>query len=231
MSVHDFFLLLHLVLFVYWLGGDLGVFYSSGFVVNEKLGKETRLVAAKIMMNLDLFPRICMSLMLTVGGILTEFKGLEHPLWQMAGIVALGPFWLAMVLTIHFQHGSPLAQRLTRFDYWFRWAMIIAIIASVTYSVSTGRLAPAPWVGGKLLIFAFLIFCGLMIRMALTPFIDGMRAIGADAVTAASNAGMRQSLGRVRPWVLAIWVGLIVEAYLGIVEPGGSTQLALLFVG
>jgi hypothetical protein len=231
MSAHDFLLLVHLLLFVYWLGGDLGVFYSSGFVIDGTLGKETRLVAAKIMMNLDLVPRICMSLMLTVGGLLTEFKGLEHPLWQMVGIIALGPLWLAMVLTIHFQHGSALAQKLTRFDYIFRWVMIMAIIASVAYSFSTGRLAPAPWVGAKLLVFAFLIFCGLMIRMALTPFIDGMRAIGADAVTEASNDGMRASLGKVRPWVLAIWAGLIVEAYLGIAEPGGAQRLALLFGG
>ena len=70
-----------------------------------------------------------------------------------------------------------------------------------------------------------------MIRMSLTPYIDGMRAIAADAVTEASNSGMRASLGRVRPWVLAIWVGLVAEAYLGIVEPGGSQRLALLFGG
>ncbi len=231
MSTHEFFILLHLVLFVYWLGGDLGVFYSSGFVVNENLSKETRLVAAKIMMNLDLFPRMCLSLMLTVGGILSEFKGIEHPTWQLVGIILLGPFWLAMVLTIHLKHGSAFARRLTQFDFWFRWAVIIGVLVSVGYSFSTGRLAPAPWIGGKLVIFAFLIFCGVMIRRALVPFIDGLRALGADAVTEASNAGMHASLGRVRPWVLAIWVGLIVEAYLGVVEPGGAEQLALVFGG
>ena len=227
MSTHEFFLIVHLILFVYWLGGDLGVFYSSGFVVNENLSKETRLIASKIMLNLDLFPRMCLSLMLTVGGILSEFKGLEHPLWQMIGIILLGPFWLGMVLTIHFNHGKAWAQRLTQFDFWFRWAVIIGILISVGYSFSTGRLAPAPWIGGKLVIFAFLVFCGIMIRMALKGFIEGLRAIGMDAVTPESNAGMRASLARVRPWVLAIWVGLVVETYLGVVEPGSPEQLAL----
>ena len=231
MSAHEFFVILHLILFCYWLGGDLGVFYSSGFVVNENLSKETRLSAAKIMLNLDLFPRMCLSLMLTVGGILSEFKGIEHPTWQMVGIILLGPFWLAMVLTIHFGHGSAFAQRLTRFDFWFRWAVIIGVIVSVSYSFATGRLAPAPWIGFKLYLFAFLIFCGVMIRVALKPFIEGLRAIGADAVTEASNAGMRASLGRVRPWVLAIWAGLLVEAYLGVVEPGSMEQIALAFGG
>ena len=231
MSTHEFFIILHLILFCYWLGGDVGVFYSSGFVVNDKLSKDTRMVAAKIMMNLDLIPRVCLSLMLTVGGILSEFKGLEHPLWQMIAIILLGPFWLTMVLTLHFKHGTAFAQRLTQFDFWFRWAVIIGVIVSVGYSFTTGRLAPAPWIGGKLLIFALLVFCGLMIRVALKPFIAGLRNIAVQGASDADNAAMRASLGRVRPWVLAIWAGLIVETYLGVVEPGSPQQLALLFGG
>jgi hypothetical protein len=231
MSTHDFFILLHLVLFCYWLGGDLGVFYSSSFVVNDKLSKETRMVAAKIMLNLDLVPRLCLSLMLTVGGILSEFRGLEHPLWQMVAIILLGPFWLAMVLTIHFKEGTALAKRLTRFDFWFRWAMIVGILGSVTYSFSTGRLDPAPWIGGKLVVFALLIFCGLMIRMALVPFVKGFHNMAVQGASSADNLAMRKSLARVRPWVLVIWAGLLVEAFLGVVEPGGTEQLALLFGG
>ena len=68
MVAQDFFLILHLLLFAYWLGGDIGVYYSSGMVVNPKLGIEARRIAGKIMMNIDLVPRICLSLMLTVGG-------------------------------------------------------------------------------------------------------------------------------------------------------------------
>ena len=221
MSVYEFFILLHLVLFVYWLGGDIGVFYSSRFVVNPDLSKESRLVAAKIMFNLDLIPRICLSLMLTVGGILTEFNGLEHPLWQMAAIVLLGPFWLAMVLTIHFKEGSPLAQRLTQFDMWFRWIVIVSVLVSVAYSWSTGRLDPAPWVGAKLVLFALLILCGIMIRRALRPFAGAFRNMAVQGASDADNAAMIASLARVRPWVLVIWAGLLVQAYLGVVQPFG----------
>ena len=78
MSGHDIALLIHLLLFVYWLGGDIGVFYSSGLSVNRNLSREARQMAGKIMINLDLIPRLCLSLMLTVGGILTEYLSLIH---------------------------------------------------------------------------------------------------------------------------------------------------------
>ena len=32
---------------------------------------------------------------------------------------------------------------------------------------------------------------------------------------------MRDSLARMRPWVLAIWAGLLASAVLGVVKPGG----------
>jgi hypothetical protein len=222
MSVEDIVLLVHVLLFVYWLGGDIGVFYSSRFVVDGSLERETRMIAAKIMLNIDLVPRICMSLMLTVGGILSEYHGIEHPMWQMVGIVLLGPVWLALVLTIHFREGTPLAATLTRIDFWFRWILIASVIASVANSWFGDRLADAPWVGLKLLVFAGLVFCGLMIRLALKPFVAAFHKLAAGTITDEDNTAMAASLGRVRPFVVLIWVGLIVEAVLGIVKPFGA---------
>ncbi len=220
-------LMIHVLLFYYWLGGEHCLFYYSGFVIRPELSRETRLVAAKIMFNLDLIPRICMSMMLTVGGILSEAVGLVHPPWQMAGIILLGPVWLSMVLFLHFRPGTEAAKNLTKIDFWFRWAMVFGIIASVAYSWFTGRLDPAPWVAGKLLVFAALIFCGIMIRVQLKPFSLTFQNIVKDTVTDADNQAMIASLGRVRPWVIAIWIGVIGEAYLGMAKPGSPDVEAL----
>ncbi len=35
-------LFLHILLFVYWLGGDLGVYYSSRYILKPELSPETR---------------------------------------------------------------------------------------------------------------------------------------------------------------------------------------------
>lgn len=222
MDAHDLFLIIHLLLFCYWLGGDMGVFYSSGFVVNPAISPAGRLIAAKIMVNLDLVPRICMTLMLTVGGILSHYEGLEHPDWQWPFIVLLAPFWLGMVLLIHAKEGTPLAKTVTRLDFWFRWLVVVSVIASVIYAFSTGRLDPAPWVGGKLLIFAAMVFSGLMIRMFIGPYVAGIHALAKGSISDAENVAMSASLAKCRIFVYAIWIGLFLELGLGVIKPGSE---------
>ncbi len=226
MSLYDFLLIFHLLLFVYWLGGDLGVFYSSGMVVDPKLSNSARVTAAKIMVNLDFVPRICMTLMLTVGGLLTEQIGIGHPLWQTIGFLALGPGWLAMVLFLHYNEGTPLNKIVTKIDYYFRWALVGYLCFSVTfYTFFSDRLATAPWISAKLGIFAFLVFCGLMIRKFIPDYAIGIGKLRQDEVSDEINAAMIASLNKCRPFVLAIWAGLLAECFLGVVKPGDQERV------
>jgi len=219
MGAYEFLLLLHILLFVYWLGGDLGVFYASCFVIDPTRSREARLVAAKIMLGCDLVPRICMSLMLTVGGLLSWTIGIDHASWQIVLIILLGLFWLSMVLVLHFQHDAPYIPLLTKIDFYFRWLLIAAIIASSVYAYATGKLIETPWIIAKLLAFAFLVFCGLMIRINLKDFVGSYVNIMQDNYTDQDNQAMIASINKVRPWVIAIWLVLVFEAYLGIAKP------------
>ena len=223
MSGQDIAVIVHLLLFAYWLGGDIGVFYSSGFATNQKLSREARQIAGKIMLNLDLIPRLCLSLMLTVGGILTEYYGIEHPTWQYVGIILLGPVWFSALVYIHFNEGTDLVKKMTKIDYVFRWIMVFTIIASVAYGFLSDRLDSEPWVGAKLILFAALIFCGIMIRKNIGGFIKGIHNIVNDNINDADDEAMVQSLSKARVFVIAIWMLLLVEAGIGVVKPGSVT--------
>ncbi|MCB2108566.1 MAG: hypothetical protein KDE14_12745 [Rhodobacteraceae bacterium] len=224
---YDLFIMLHLLGFVYWLGGDVGVYYSSGFVINPKYSPETRLIASKIMMNLDLIPRICMTLMLTIGGTLASLQGVDHYPGQMVALWLLAPAWLFMVLYMHFSHGSPLAKTLGTLDFWLRRVLIAGIVISVIYTLYTGRLDSTPWLTAKVGLFAYLIFCGVMIRKYLPDFIIGLQALAKGSITDEQDARMATGLKKARPWVLSIWGVVFVEAVLGVIKPGN--ELALKF--
>lgn len=223
---HTIWLILHLVLFAYWLGGDIGVFYSTRMILNRSNTPDQRFMASRIMMWIDLLPRLCLSMMLTVGGVLSEYVGVSHPPWQYAMIVVLGPVWFTVLLVMHFRHNASFMPLLTRLDLWFRWFLIAAIVVSVWWSVSTGRLDEAPWLAPKLIVFAFMVLCGVMIRIFLPGFIAGVRALSQGSITQEQDDAMRRSIHRVRPWVFAIWAGLIIEAFLGIFKPGAPEAAA-----
>lgn len=210
----------HILLFVYWLGGDVGVFYSSGFVIDPKLSRDSRLTAFRIFIELDQLPRYCLALMLTVGGLLAYYIGVPHLPGQLPLILALGPLWVLLVWAVHHYQGQPLGAKLAKFDFLFRCFMIFALIASVCYAYGDGRLNPYPWLAAKLLIFAALIFCGLVIRMKLPRFVSGYRQLLASGATEASDRDMAEGLRSCRPYVLAIWAGLALAAWIGIAKPG-----------
>src|SRR5690606_33420837 len=64
---HGWWIVLHIVLFVFWLGGDLGVFYSSRYVIDPALDPQARSTALRIMSGLDLAPKVCLVLFLPSG--------------------------------------------------------------------------------------------------------------------------------------------------------------------
>ncbi len=225
LTAYELTLFIHQLLFVYWIGPDIGVYYLSNRLCDSNLTAAQRLAAGQVMAQVDLIPRICLSVMLTVGGILTEFVGVPHPPWQWAGILLLGPVWLTMVLVIYFKRGTALGDLVTRIDFYFRWAMIAGLLASVTYSWTTGRLDDTPWVAGKLVLFAAILLFGLLMRMQVGPLMDGIGKLATEGATPATDQAMSRSLARTKPFVWAMWACLLMQGLLGVVQPG-SPELA-----
>jgi hypothetical protein len=210
--------LLHLLVFCYWLGGDIGVFYSSSFVVRDDLSCEQRLMAGRIMLALDLVPRLCMSITLTVAALLVSQLKLPVSQGELAILILLGPLWFALVLVLHFRHGAA-GGILVTLDKLLRWSVICAILLFVANAWIAEETILPSWLLLKLLGFALLVFLGLLIRARFGGFAAGYAALLQGKPGAFENATMRRSLSRVRPLVLAIWGVLIIEAYLGIARP------------
>jgi hypothetical protein len=217
-------LFLHQVLFVFWLGPDIGVYMWSTKVTNPELSPAQRVSAGRIMGTIGLIPQACMSLMLTVGGTLTELMGIEHPWWQMAGIVLLGPVWLTLTLLVYFRAGTDAGRKLADMDMWFRWLVLVSVIGSAGLSIATGRLADTPWVTGKLLLFAAVVFFSIMMRLRLQPFYPAINQLESTGPSSEIDKQLSSSIGRARLFMIATWFGLALAAGLGMVQPGGPDE-------
>ncbi|NND54364.1 MAG: hypothetical protein HKN56_05260 [Gammaproteobacteria bacterium] len=217
-------LFLHQALFVFWLGPDIGVYLWSRKLTNTEITPAQRVAAGRIMPVISVISLACMSLMLTIGGILTEIRGIEHAWWQMAGIIALGPVWLGLTLLTFARSGSDAGAQLARYDILFRWVVIAAVLVSVGIATAQGRLDEVPWVTGKLLLFALLVFFGIMIRQRLNPMtgvIDQMESAGPSPEL---DQKLNSAVGGARAFMIASWVALAIAAGLGTFQPGSPVN-------
>jgi hypothetical protein len=224
LSAHELLRFLHVVLFVFWIGPDVAVYIVSRTTISPAMNDAQRLAAARMMPVIELLPRVCISLMLTVAGLLSEYVGLEHPPWQMAGIVLLGPVWLTLTLVAALRPNAPIGRQAMTLEGWLRWALVTGIVISVGYSISTGRLAEAPYVGSKLLLFAGVVLLSLMLRNRMRPFQENLARLAAVGRTPDLDLQMTTSLNRTRPFVHAIWAALLLAALIGVIKPGAVEQ-------
>ena len=88
---------LHVLLLVFWLGTDLGVFLGAKVTEREELGLETRVTVLKLAMVLDRLPRTALTLILPSGFTLVSALGLvSYPGWVLPAMWGFGLLWAAV---------------------------------------------------------------------------------------------------------------------------------------
>ena len=208
---------LHVVGFAYWLGGDLGVYLSSYYVVDREQPVSVRVAMAKFLFALDMAPRIAMTMMLPLGLHLAWKMGLlDFSALTMAMIWLICSLWLANVLNLHYRGHSAGIAWLTKIDFWFRVLLSSGLIVVGAISLLTNQLPLAHWLAAKLLIFGGLIGCGLMIRIKLKPFGPAFGKLASGAATDEDEQLLDSSLSATRPFALLIWTGIFLSAAFGL---------------
>lgn len=227
---HGWWILLHLVLFVFWLGGDLGVYYSSRFVIDPDLAPAARSTALAIMSGLDLGPKICLVLFLPSGVTLMALEphgaslfGIDFfPWWSVVGVWLFAAIWLTLTVIAHRTHGRLAG--VYRADLAIRFAVIAAMTASGVYALTAaepfGVTTNPRWLGGKILLYATAIAAGLGIRMMLRPFGPAFGAVMSGSSTAQVEHTLRRSVDGCLPYVWTIWGSVLGVAALGVLKPG-----------
>lgn len=211
------FTLLHLLVFVYWLGGDLGAFYTSRFLIRPGVSVDRRLMAAKIVNDVDMAPRTALILALPTGITLASVKGwfdLPLPYLALMWVLMLG--WLGLAWAIHLKHGgAPALWR--QADLTLRWVLILGLTALAGWNLFGEGSLPL-FLALKLLALAGCTGLGLLIRAGLKPLGPALMGLtGPDS--AAAETSLATTLNRVRPLVTGIWALLIAAAFLALLKP------------
>lgn len=211
------FALIHVLVFVYWLGGDLGAFYTSRFLTQPDVSADRRLMAAKVVGDVDMAPRTALILTLPTGLMLAESKGWLSLGWPMICLIALASLaWLGLAWKLHLAHNGPPVWMKT-LDTTVRYALI-AILTATGIAAMASLFALPLFLSLKMFALAGCIALGLYIRVVLKPLGPALMGLnGPDA--SAAEADLAKTLNRARPLVTGIWALLLIAALLGLWTP------------
>ncbi|MCR9129709.1 MAG: hypothetical protein NXI12_09315 [Alphaproteobacteria bacterium] len=211
------FLLLHLLVFVYWLGGDLGAFYASRLLADSRRGPTARATAANILMTVDMAPRMGLIFAFPTGFALAISRGwlAVDPIWA-APAFAFAALWALAAWLVHLKAGPHALAG--RFDTGVRWLAMGALVAAGLTGLRGDWDLPL-FIVLKLLLLAFAIACGLMIRRALKPFGPAFAKLRVGQETVEVNIVIAGTLAHAKRYVIAIWAALLAAAALGVWTP------------
>lgn len=211
---------LHVVLFAYWLGPDLGVYVCSRYVARPDLPTAERLRFLEALLAIDILPRSAIVLLPVVGLQLGVMRGsVELPAPVLALAWLLGLAWLALVWAAYKTARKPEGLRWQRIDVAVRLVLIPGLVAAGAYSLITGGPVTSGWVALKLIVYAALLAMGLYLRTIIRAWRQGFARLAAGEQSPEIDALFIDGRRRARYGAWTFWALIILMAFLGITQP------------
>ena len=217
---HGIWVFIHVMLLVYWLGGDLGVFVLARAAKRPELSFAERAFALKMAVTIDVIPRLCFTVMFPVGLHVAASGGwLQVPTWAftVAWLVAAG--WIALLMVIGRNEGKPMAETLNRVHLGLQ-ALLLLVLGwlGVESLLGNGPL-PGGWFGAKILLFALIFAMSIGIDFAFRPIGPAFMRLATEGSKPEIEAVIGRAVDGAIRYVLGLYALLAVIAFLGITKP------------
>jgi hypothetical protein len=213
----------HVLLFVFWLGADLGVFILGQHFRKTTYSLPERLTILKLLVITDMGPRTAWCLMVPVSITLIAtgpYGGWVLPVWAVALSWGVGLVWLWLVWDAHHQGQTPRAHFNRKIELILKFALTLFYFWLGLSSLLSGHPLAEAWLAWKAVLFAGIFACAIMIDVAFKPVGPLLADLSARGSSNATEVPLRRAMDRTRLWVFAVYALLFVTAYLGVTKPG-----------
>ena len=221
-STYAMAVFVHLLLFVVWLGGDIGVFLlGQHFRKREVYSLDQRVALLKLLVIVDLAPRLAWALMVPVSLTVLQLGHWWELGWpSVAAAWIAGLWWSWFVLASHARGTTaPAMAANKRFETFFKLLMIIFYLWLGVQSWLTGAPLAPHWLATKAIMFALIFLAAVMIDVQFKPVGGLLTKLLAEGSSDSTEQPLRAAMDRTRRWVLLIYLLLLSTAFLGNVKP------------
>lgn len=219
MDSHEIWAYVHILLFVYWMGADVGLYMVMIFVKNPKLSFETRATLIRLATYIDQFPRVTFALILPVGMHLArDLHLLAIPDWLLVVAWVASVLWSCLHLAVLKFGRTVLARALRRVNMGYELLLGGVFVALGSWSLYAGSPIEAGWLALKLLLFGLVFWLVLGIDTVFQPFTT-ILALGPDGSTPEAEAEVTRATNLTMVWALLLYLTVLTVAFIGKVKP------------
>jgi hypothetical protein len=215
-----FWIFIHILVMAFWIGGDMGAYYSAGMFVKSEYSPETRAALARVMQGVDMFPRLAMVLIVPTGLTLAARTGLS-PIgggW-LALVWVVSAAWLYMVWSVHRPTAPAWGHKLKPVDDAFNYALLIAVAGAVAASIAVAEPFGETWLIVKVALYGLTIIALIVVNFLLRPFVPAFTKLMTEGSSPEVEAVISGSIRKAKPFIWSIWAIVVINTALGLFKP------------
>jgi hypothetical protein len=219
MTTYTFWTFVHILLFVFWLGTDIGVIIIAGYIKRPELSYNQRMLLLRIAGSIDMWPRTAFVLMLPAGTQLAVTMNLiPIPTFGLALIWLFSLTWLAIVWAIAMTQGRPISVKLERVQLLLLVTLGLAMTGIGVMSLVGEGPIKADWLAVKVVIYGAI--CGLAIGIdrVFKPLIATFLSLEGRESTPEDEAAITRSMNNTIVFVLLIYLAVVLAAFAGVTK-------------
>lgn len=211
----------HLLLFVLWLGADVGVFVlGQHFRKRTRYTLDQRIALLKLLVEVDMVPRSAWALMVPISLSVVRMGGFWLvPDWMLASAWIVGAAWLWLVWDAHLHDQTPRAVRDRKIEAWLKYSLCLFYLGLGGLSLVHGEPLPATWLAAKALLFGVIFLAAIMIDVAFKPVGPLLIQLLQQGSSDTTELPLLRTMNRTRIWVWIVYLLLLATAYIGVVKP------------
>lgn len=198
--------IIHVAVLGYWLGSEFVINSTFRYVCfGASLPVPERRRLMDHVMNVDQHVRYALLLQLTLGFFLAfRFGYLPSNRLVAAAVLVIGAGWLALVEIIHRRRSTALGQRLAKLDRGIRYVVVV-LLGVLSVGALTGFFALQSWLAWKLLCFAGVMLCGLLIRFALIKLFQLFEELASSGSSPELEARLNSAYYGASSYLIVMW--------------------------